>query len=129
MRIPPFFLDLYITNYAYDNTPHSTNINLNKVLYNLEKIPNTLFKWFTDNLLKVYPEKSFLLTNSVHKIKIDSGGMVTSSSKFDQTKSLLIAFITSQFPCSAAVWVFHNRKLNNHKNRISESLKNCISRP
>ena len=39
-----FSLDLDITNYADDNTPHSTNINLNKVLHNLEKMSNTLFK-------------------------------------------------------------------------------------
>ena len=32
-----FFPDLDITNYANDNTPHSTKINLNKVLHDLEK--------------------------------------------------------------------------------------------
>ena len=53
-----FFPDVDIANYADDNTPHSSNINLNKVLHDLEKISNTLFKWFTDNLLKANPEKS-----------------------------------------------------------------------
>ena len=46
----------------------SSNINLNKVLYDLEKISNTLFKWFTDNLLKANPEKSHLLNNSTQEI-------------------------------------------------------------
>ena len=41
-----FFPDLDITNYADDNTPHSTNINLNKILHDQEKMSNTLFKWF-----------------------------------------------------------------------------------
>ena len=34
--------------------------NLNKVLHDLEKISNTSFKWFTDNLLKANPEKFHL---------------------------------------------------------------------
>ena len=43
-----FFPDLIITNYADDTTPHTTNINLNKVLHDLEKMSDTLFNWFTD---------------------------------------------------------------------------------
>ena len=39
-----FFPDADIINYADDNTPHSSNINFNKVLHDLEKISNTLFK-------------------------------------------------------------------------------------
>ena len=52
-----FFPDLDITNYVDDDTPHSTNINLNKVLHDIEKMSNTLFKSFTDNLLNANPEK------------------------------------------------------------------------
>ena len=40
--------------------------------------------------------------------------------KFDQRKLLLNAFITSQFSYAPVVWMFHNRKLNNHINRIHE---------
>ena len=65
-----FFPDLDITNYADGNTPHSTNINLNKVLHDLEKKSSILFKWFADNLLKANPEKSNLLTNSTQEIQI-----------------------------------------------------------
>ena len=38
-----FFPDIDIANYAGGNTPHSSSINLNKVLQDLEKISNTLF--------------------------------------------------------------------------------------
>ena len=38
--------------------------------------------------------------------------------KFKQTK--LNAFITSQFSYAPVVWMFHNRKLNNHINCIHE---------
>ena len=75
--------------YADDNTLHSNNINLNKstninsnkVLHDLEKMSNTLFKWFTDNLLKANPEKSYLLTNVAQEIQINIGGMAISNSK------------------------------------------------
>ena len=62
------FPDLDITSYADNNTSHSTNINLNKVLHDLEKMSNTLFKWFTDNLLRANPEKSYILANSAQEI-------------------------------------------------------------
>ena len=39
-----FFPDIDIANYADDNTPHSSSISLNKVLHDLKKISNTLFK-------------------------------------------------------------------------------------
>ena len=61
--------------------PHPNNINLTKVLHDLEKMLDTLFKWFTGNLLKKNPEKSHLLTNSAQEIQINIGGMATSSSK------------------------------------------------
>ena len=155
------FPDVDIANYADDNSPHSSNINLNKVLHDLEKISDTLFKWFTDNLLKANPEKSHLLANSAQEIQINIGEFAISNSKceklldihidnkltfephvkslckkvsqklnafarianslkFDQRKLLLNAFITSQFSYAPVVWMFHDRKLNIHINRIHE---------
>ena len=68
-----FFPEVGIANYADDNTPLSSNRNLNKVLQDLEKVSNTLFKWFTDNLLKGNPKKSHLLTRSTQEIQINIG--------------------------------------------------------
>ena len=79
-----FFPDLHITNYADRNTPYSTTINLNNVLHDLEKMSNTLLKWFTDNLLKANPEKSHLVTNSAQEIQIYIGGMAISKSKSEK---------------------------------------------
>ena len=79
-----FFSDLHITNYADRNTPYSTTINLNNVLHDLEKMSNTLLKWFTDNLLKANPEKSHLVTNSAQEIQIYIGGMAISKSKSEK---------------------------------------------
>ena len=134
-------------------------MNLNKVLHDLEKISSTLFKWFTDNLLKENPEKSHL-TNSTQEIWINIRGIAISNSKcekllgihFDnkqtlelhlrslckkssqklnafariayslkyEQRKLLNTFITSQFSYTPVVWMFHNRKLSNHINRIHE---------
>ena len=79
-----FFPDVDIANYADDNTPHSSNINLNKLLHDLENISDTLFKWFTDNLLKANPEKSHLLTNSAQEIQINIGEIAISNSKCEK---------------------------------------------
>ena len=124
-------------------------------------MPDTLFEWFTNNLLKANQEKSHLLTNSPREIQINIGGMTISNSKcqkllgihienkltfephvrslwekagqkvnafarlacslkFDQRKLLLNDFITSRFSYATVVWMFHNRKLNNHINQIHE---------
>ena len=62
-----FFPDVDIENDADDTTTHfPSNINLFKVLLDLGKISSTLFKWFTDNLLKTNPKKSHILTNSTN---------------------------------------------------------------
>ena len=75
-----FFPDVDIANYADDNTPHSIKINLNKVLHDLEKMSNTLFKWFTDNLLKTNPEKTYCRANSAQEIQVNIGGIAISNS-------------------------------------------------
>ena len=79
-----FSTNLDITNYADANTPHSTNKNLNKLLHDLEKMSDTLFKWFTDNLMKANPEKSHL-TNSAQEIQINVGGMAIYNSKCEHS--------------------------------------------
>ena len=122
---------------------------------------NTLFKWFTNNLLKANLEKSHLLKNSTQEIQINIGRMtisnskcekllgihvdnklasephirslykkasqrlnafakISSSLKFGQRELLLNAFIKSQFSYAPVVWIFKNRGLNNHINRIHE---------
>ena len=58
--------------------------NLNKVLHDLEKNSNTLFKWFTANFLKANPEKSHLLTNSTQEIQINIGEIAISNSKCEK---------------------------------------------
>ena len=41
---------------------------------------NTLFKWFTDNLLKTNPEKTYCRANSAQEIQVNIGGITISNS-------------------------------------------------
>ena len=52
--------------------------------------------------------------------KVNAFARLACSLKFDQRKLLLNAFITSRFSYATVVWMFHNRKLNNHINQIHE---------
>ena len=65
-----FNSDVDIANCTDDNIPHLSNINLSKVLHDLEKISNTLFKSFTDNLQKANPEKHIFLRTQHKKFKL-----------------------------------------------------------
>ena len=55
------FPDLDITN-----NHHSTDINLDKILHGLEKMSNTLFMWFPDDLLKAN-RKIHIFLKTLHK--------------------------------------------------------------
>ena len=88
------------------------NINLKKVLYDLEKVSNTLFKYFTDNLLKAKPEKSHLITNSTQETQVNIGGMAISSSNCEKLLAIhidnkLIFEPHTRSPCKKA-----SQKLN-----------------
>ena len=56
--------------------------------------------------------------------KLNAFARIASSLKFDQRKLLLNAFVTSLFSYAPVVWMFHNRKSNNHINRIHERVYN-----
>ena len=60
------------TIYANDNTPHIGANNINDVIHCFEKATDTLFTWFSDNLLKSNADKCYLLviTNNTVNFKI-----------------------------------------------------------
>ena len=76
-----FVPDIGIANYADDNTPHDTYKYLETVLKDLKQGSDTLFKWFTDNLLKANPEKYHLLVNTNEKRHLNVGEVEKSNSK------------------------------------------------
>ena len=62
-----------ITSYADDNTPYISADDIDGVIKSLKETSATLFKWFSDNLMKSNTDKCHLLisTNSTVKMKID----------------------------------------------------------
>ena len=46
-----------IASYAGDNTPYNTGNSIEKVIQKLEITSKTLFQWFSDNQMKVNPDK------------------------------------------------------------------------
>ena len=76
-----FLIDLFfivknidIATYADDNRPYITANNINEVILSLEKATDTLFKWFSDNVMKNNADKCHLLvsTNNAINIKIEN---------------------------------------------------------
>ena len=74
-----FLIDLFfiientdIASYADDNTPYISADDIDGVIKSLEEASETLFKWFSDNLMKSNPDKCHLLisTNNTVKMKI-----------------------------------------------------------
>ena len=122
MRLIQFFHYLDITNCADDNTPHSTNTILNEVLHDLVKMPNTLSKWLTHNLLKVNPEKSHLLTNSAQEIQVYIDGRVISNSKCEKLLGIYFDNKFTSKPHVRSIRKKASRKLNAFA-RIACSLK------
>ena len=61
-----FFIteNYYIVNYADDNTPYACENNINNVLESLENCALSLFKWISQNFLKINPNKSHLVLST-----------------------------------------------------------------
>ena len=72
-----FFIveNIDMASYTDDNTPYISANNINEViLFFLEKATDTLFKWFSDNVMKNSADKCHLLvsTNNAINIKIET---------------------------------------------------------
>ena len=130
-----------IASYADDNTTYTSDFNLEEVIQKLELITNNLFEWFKNNHMKANTDNCHLLVTK------DTGkktswcqnryqAFVRESCFFHlqngkpkflnfmdlaKRKTLMKAFITSQFNYCPLVWMFHSRQLNNLINKIHES--------
>ena len=150
-----------ITSYAEDNTPYTSDFNLEELIQKLELTTNNLFEWFKNNHMKANADKCHLLvtrdTDVTAKIgefdvknsreekllgvKIDSKlsfenhvsslckkasqklhalARVVNFMDLAKRKSLMKAFITSQFDYCPLTWMFHSKQLNNRINKIQE---------
>ena len=56
-----------IASYAYNNTPYTSDFNLEEVIQKLELTTNNLFEWFKNNHMKVNADKChFLVTRDTN---------------------------------------------------------------
>ena len=65
--------NISVANYADDNTPYCTGLEISNVLIKLENAVEKLLKWFRDNRINVNPDKYHLViknTKESFQIKI-----------------------------------------------------------
>ena len=64
-----------IASYANDNTPYISASNINEFILSLERGTDTLFKWFSDNVMKSNADKCHLLVSTNNAINIKIGNI------------------------------------------------------
>ena len=136
--ISDFFFDITeidIANYADDTTPYALDSKLKNIVKLLEENADKLFDWFSNNYLKANPDRCHLLVNTTGNFRISVDDHVASLCKkasqklnaltrvaqymnLAQRRSIMKAFICSQFGYCPLVWMFHSRKINNRVNSL-----------
>ena len=150
-----------IASYADDTTPYAFGNNPEEVIKKLELATTDLFQWFSENGMKVNPDKCHLLLSSTLPLSITIGHTTIRNSNYEKLLGIVIdnklnfdihinnickkasqklnalarispymtiekrrtimnAFINSQFGYNPLVWMLHSRILNNRINRIHE---------
>ena len=59
-----FIKDIYLANYADDNTTYATNKDISILLKTLEEETSILLNWFTNNEMKPNADKCHLIVAS-----------------------------------------------------------------
>ena len=62
--------DIEFASFADDTTPYSTKDCIDDVISSLTKASEDIFKWFSDNEMKVNPEKCKLIVNSPENVSL-----------------------------------------------------------
>ena len=77
-------------SYADDNTPYIVDESVEKVINKLEVEAKSLFKWFSDNQMKVNPDKCHLLISSTSQSELKIGNVTIKSSIFENLLGIKI---------------------------------------
>ena len=75
--------DIEFASFADDTTPYSTKDCIDDVISSLTKASKDIFKWFSDNEMKVNPEKCKLIVNSPYNISLKLSDNSIESSNID----------------------------------------------
>ena len=81
-----FFIieDTNIASYIDDNTPYVSAGNIDRVIESLEEASETLFNWFSDNLMKINTDKCHLLVSTNNTVKMKIGNFDITNSKSEK---------------------------------------------
>ena len=86
-----FLIDLFfiientdIASYADDNTAYISADDIDGVIKSLEEASETLFKWFSDNLMKSNPDKCHLLISTNNTVKMKIGHFDIANSRIEK---------------------------------------------
>ena len=86
-----FLIDLFfiiedtdIASYAEGNTPYVSADDMGGVNKSLEEASENLFKWFSDNLMKINTDKCHLLVTTNNTVKIKIGNFDITNSKSEK---------------------------------------------
>ena len=81
-----FFIieDTNIASYVDDNTPYVSAGNIDRVIKSLEEASETLFKWFSDNLMKINTDRCHLLVSTNNTVKIKTRNFDITNSKSEK---------------------------------------------
>ena len=130
--------DCDIARYTDDNTPYASSSNLDALINKLEESTNNLFQWFRNNYMKANAGNATFWLQGIsidttlsfeHHItslckkasqKLHALARIAHYMDFEKRRSLMKAFVISQFNYCPLIWMFHNRALNNRINKIHE---------
>ena len=76
--------DINIASYANENTSYISANNVNEVIHCLEKTTDSLFKWFSDNIMKSSADKHHLLVSTNNTVNIKIGNVYTTNSTCEE---------------------------------------------
>ena len=86
-----FLIDLFFiiedtdtASYADGNTPYVSADDMGGVNKSLEEASENLFKWFSDNLMKINTDKCHLLVTANNTVKIKIGNFDITNSKSEK---------------------------------------------
>ena len=81
-----FFIieDTNIASYIDDNIPYVSAGNIDRVIESLEVASETLFNWFSDNLMKINTDKCHLLVSTNNTVKMKIGNFDITNSKSEK---------------------------------------------
>ena len=102
-----------MANYADDNTPYCTGLNILDVLIKLENVAEILLQWFKDNRMKANPDKYHLLINNTKEsFQIKIGNETVSNSKYEKLLRVKVDHELSFNELVSTLWKKASQNLN-----------------